>query len=159
MMPVLINNIQKKKVLSSKDLTLLEKVLQFGLDMHHQSDSELGIILVDNEYIQDLNLKYRGIDQPTDVLSFAMNEGVAESPAFEIQGEPVLLGDVYVSVERAVEQAESYGHSFSRELCYLGTHGLLHLLGYDHQTPAETELMRAEEEKIMQQFELGRASV
>lgn len=155
-MAVLINNIQKKKDLNSEDLTLLEKVLQFGLESHQQPDSELGIILVDNEYIQDLNLKYRGIDQPTDVLSFAMNEGVADSPGFKIEGEPILLGDVYLSVERAVEQAESYGHSFSRELCYLGTHGLLHLLGYDHQTPEETESMRAEEENIMQQFELRR---
>lgn len=157
-MPVLINNIQKKRDLSPEDLALLEKVLQFGLESHHQSDSELGVILVDDEYIQDLNLKYRGIDRPTDVLSFAMNEGVAESPAFKIEGEPILLGDVYLSVERALEQAESYGHSFSRELCYLGTHGLLHLLGYDHQTPEETKSMRAEEEKIMEQFELRRAS-
>jgi len=157
-MAVLINNVQKKMVLSPKDLKLLEDILQFGLELHQQPDSEMGIILVDNEYIQDLNLKYRGIDQPTDVLSFAMNEGVAESPAFKIEGEPVLLGDVYLSVERAVEQAESYGHSFARELCYLGAHGLLHLLGYDHQTPEETELMRAEEEKILQQFELGRTS-
>ena len=155
-MPVLINNIQKKKGLNSEDLTLLEKVLQFGLESHRQPDSELGIILVDNEYIQDLNLKYRGIDQPTDVLSFAMNEAVADSPAFKIEGEPILLGDVYLSVERAAEQAESYGHTFSRELCYLGTHGLLHLLGYDHQNPEATELMRSEEEKIMRHFELGR---
>lgn len=157
-MAVLINNVQKKTVLSPESLTLLEKILQFGLELHQQSDSELGIILVDNEYIQDLNLKYRGIDQPTDVLSFAMNEGIAESPAFKIQGEPILLGDVYLSVERAAEQAEGLGHSFARELCYLGTHGLLHLLGYDHQTPEETESMRAEEEKILRQFELGRTS-
>ncbi len=155
-MPVLINNIQKQKELTAKDLTLLEKVIQFGLESHQKPDSELGIILVDNEYIQDLNLKYRGIDQPTDVLSFAMNEGVAESPEIKMEGEPMLLGDVYLSVERAVEQAESFGHSFLRELGYLGTHGLLHLLGYDHQTQEETELMRAEEEKIMQHFELGR---
>lgn len=155
-MAVLINNIQKKMVLGPDVLDLLEQVLQSGLELHSQSSSELGIILVDNEYIQDLNLKYRGIDQPTDVLSFAMNEEMADSPAFNAQDEPVLLGDVFVSVERAVEQAESYGHSFSRELCYLGTHGLLHLLGYDHQVPEETELMRAEEEKILRQFELGR---
>lgn len=158
-MPVLINNIQKKKVLDSKDLTLLEKVLQFGLKSHQQPDSEMGIILVDDEYIQDLNLKYRGIDQPTDVLSFAMNEEIAESYVLQVQDGPVLLGDVYLSVERAAEQAESYGHSFIRELCYLGIHGLLHLLGYDHQDPEETELMRAEEEKIMQHFKLGRNSL
>lgn len=158
-MAVLINNIQKKKVLDSKDLTLLEKVLQFGLKSHQQPDSEMGVILVDDEYIQDLNLKYRGIDQPTDVLSFAMNEEIAESQVLQVQGGPVLLGDVYLSVERAAEQAENYGHSFARELCYLGTHGLLHLLGYDHQDPEETELMRAEEEKIMQHFKLGRNSL
>ena len=155
-MTILINNVQKQRDLDSKDLALLEEVIQFGLESHQQPASEVGIILVDNEYIQDLNLKYRGIDQPTDVLSFAMNEGVAESPVFNVGGEIVLLGDVYLSVEKAAEQAVSFGHSFTRELCYLGTHGLLHLLGYDHQTPEETELMRAEEEKIMRHFELGR---
>ncbi len=154
-MAVLINNVQKKIELSEEKLGLLENVLQFGLEMHQQ-DCELGVILVDNEFIQDLNYKYRGIDQPTDVLSFAMNEGIADSPSIKFQGEPVLLGDIYLSVERALEQAESYGHSFSRELCYLGTHGLLHLLGYDHQNPEETELMRSEEERILREFELGR---
>lgn len=158
-MAVLINNIQKQTVLNPEDLTLLEAILQFGLETHEQSEAEVGVILVDNEYIQDLNLKYRGIDQPTDVLSFAMNEEVAEGPSYEAQGEPILLGDIYLSVERALEQAESYGHSFARELCYLGTHGLLHLLGYDHQTPEETETMRAEEERIMEQFNLGRTSL
>lgn len=156
-MTILINNIQKKKELSPKELETLEKVLQFGLEMHQQ-DCELGVILVDNDYTQDLNLKYRGIDQPTDVLSFAMNEGVADSPSFNLQGGPTLLGDIYLSVERAVEQAESYGHSFARELCYLGIHGLLHLLGYDHQTPEDTEEMRAEEETILREFELGRGT-
>lgn len=157
-MAVLINNIQKKRDLTEEELGTLEKVLQFGLKLHHQ-DCELGIILVDDESIQDLNLKYRGIDLPTDVLSFAMNEEVTDSPTFEPQSEPVLLGDVYISVERALEQAENYGHSFARELCYLGTHGLLHLLGYDHQKPEETEKMRAEEERILQEFELGRNSL
>jgi probable rRNA maturation factor len=158
MMAVLINNIQKKRDLTEEELKALESVLRFGLELH-QRDCELGMILVDNEYIQDLNLRYRGIDQPTDVLSFAMNEGMTDSPSFEAEGEPVLLGDVYISVERAVEQAESYGHSFTRELCYLGTHGLLHLLGYDHQKPEEAEKMRSEEEKILKEFELGRSSL
>lgn len=157
-MAVLINNIQKKRDLTEEELKTLEGVLQFGLELH-QRDCELGMILVDNEYIQDLNLRYRGIDQPTDVLSFAMNEGMTDSPPFELEGEPVLLGDVYISVERAMEQAESYGHSFTRELCYLGTHGLLHLLGYDHQKSEEAEKMRSEEEKILKEFELGRSSL
>lgn len=157
-MPVLINNIQKKAALSPENLTFLSDVLQYGLELHQQAAAEMGVILVDNEYIQELNLKYRGIDQPTDVLSFAMNEGLAESPAFSIQGGPILLGDIYLSVERAQEQAESYGHSLNRELCYLGTHGLLHLLGFDHQTPEETALMRIEEERILARFDLGRTS-
>lgn len=158
MTAVLINDIQKKRDLTEEELNRLESVLRYGLELH-QRDGEVGVILVDNEYIQDLNLRYRGIDQPTDVLSFAMNEGMIDSPSFEFEGEPVLLGDVYISVERAIEQAESYGHSFTRELCYLGTHGLLHLLGYDHQKPEEAEKMRAEEEKILMEFELGRSSL
>ncbi len=157
-MPVLINNIQKKTELSQENLTFLSDVLQYGLELHQQSAVEMGVILVDDEYIRELNLKYRGIDQPTDVLSFAMNEELAESPAFVAQGGPILLGDIYISVERAREQAESYGHSLNRELCYLGTHGLLHLLGYDHQTPEETELMRVEEERILARFDLRRTS-
>jgi probable rRNA maturation factor len=156
-MTVLINNIQKKRDLTETELNAVKNVLQFGLELHQQ-DCEMGVILVDNEYIQDLNLRYRGIDQPTDVLSFAMNEEVTDVPSFKNQGEPILLGDVYISVERALEQAESYGHSFIRELCYLGTHGLLHLIGYDHQKPEDTEKMRSEEEKILRQFELRRNS-
>ncbi|NLW46130.1 MAG: rRNA maturation RNase YbeY [Firmicutes bacterium] len=154
-MTVLINNIQKKRDLTEAELNMVEDVLQFGLELHQQ-DCEMGVILVSNEYIQELNLKYRGIDQPTDVLSFAMNEEVSDIPSVKIQGEPILLGDVYISVERAMEQAESYGHSFIRELCYLGAHGLLHLLGYNHQKPEDTEKMRTEEERILEQFELGR---
>jgi probable rRNA maturation factor len=111
---------------------------------------------VDNEYIRELNRDYRGLDQPTDVLSFAIQEGADEEIGPMPEGVPELLGDIFISVERTIEQAESYGHSVERELCYLAVHGLLHLLGYDHQEPEETAAMRQQEERVLAEFTLVR---
>ncbi len=105
-------------------------------------DVEVSIVLVDDEYIQNLNKNYRSIDAPTDVLSFAMRESVDESDiSFECEEEE-LLGDVVISLERARSQAEEYGHSIEREIGFLVTHGILHLLGYDHETESERAVMR-----------------
>lgn len=159
-MPTLLNNIQTAHSLSDDQLGLITAVLDFGLGRFDKAEAEVSLVLVDNDYIQELNLEYRGIDQPTDVLSFAMEEGeemvVLADPE---DGEPMpeLLGDIYISVERAREQAESYGHTFERELSYLAVHGLLHLMGFDHQNPEDTTLMRAEEEKVLQEFMLERS--
>lgn len=158
-MSVLLNSIQTKQELASDQLELLEKVIEFGLNSYGRIQSEVSLVLVDNDYIQELNLEYRGLDQPTDVLSFAFDE-VEELITFpEGEAMPDLLGDIYISVERAAEQSESYGHSLKRELCYLAVHGLLHLLGFDHQQPEETALMRQAEEKVMAEFSLGRAGL
>lgn len=155
-MPVLLNNIQTTQSLSERQVELIETVLNLGLVRYHHPEAELSVALVDNVYIHELNRQYRGIDQPTDVLSFAFHE--TETMVF---GEaaaviPDMLGDIYISVERAREQAERFGHSFERELCYLATHGLLHLVGYDHQQPEETARMRQAEEALMAEFSLGR---
>lgn len=109
--------------------------------------AEVSVVLADDEYIHQLNHQYRGKDCPTDVLSFALNEGeeheIIDGP------EVVLLGDIIISLETAARQAEEYGHSLERELAYLTVHGILHLLGYDHMIEDEKKEMRQEEEHIL----------
>ncbi|MGI6421137.1 MAG: rRNA maturation RNase YbeY [Syntrophomonadaceae bacterium] len=120
------------------------------------SSSELSLLLVDNEYIKELNFMYRGKDEATDVLSFAMNELGEEEPELEELDDINMLGDIVISVEQAWHQSQEYGHSLERELGYLLVHGLLHLLGYDHESEREQKLMREWEEKIMSAVGLSR---
>lgn len=113
-------------------------------------ETEVSITFVDNELIKDLNRDYRGIDEPTDVLSFAFDdavEGVSIMPVKDVQLH--LLGEIVLSLEKVQSQAEEYGHSFFRELAFLTVHGLLHLLGYDHQAEQDTKEMRKMEEEIL----------
>ncbi len=110
-------------------------------------NTEVSVVLADDDYIHQLNRQYRGKDCSTDVLSFALNEG--EDPQFVNGPEEVLLGDIIISLETAARQAEEYGHRLERELAYLTTHGILHLLGYDHMTDEEKAEMRQEEEHIL----------
>ncbi|MGI6452996.1 MAG: rRNA maturation RNase YbeY [Syntrophomonadaceae bacterium] len=119
-------------------------------------EAEVSILLVDNPYIQELNNQYRGIDLPTDVLSFAMNETSGDLPDFEAWQDSWLLGDIVVSLEQALIQSKEYGHSFKRELGYLITHGMLHLLGYNHENREERSIMRTREEAIMKSIDLER---
>lgn len=113
------------------------------------ANTEVSIMIVDNSYIQELNFIYRGQNIPTDVLSFAMNDRGEEEPDFDFSGEINMLGDIVVSLEKAQTQSDEYGHSLERELGYLVVHGMLHLLGYDHESEPENKLMRDLEEKIM----------
>ncbi|HWP95524.1 MAG TPA: rRNA maturation RNase YbeY [Syntrophomonadaceae bacterium] len=117
---------------------------------------EVSILIVDNSYIQELNLIYRQKNQPTDVLSFAMNELGEEEPDLDFSGDVNILGDIVVSLEQALAQSLEYGHELERELGYLIVHGMLHLLGYDHESEQEKELMRSLEEKVMQSVKLER---
>ncbi|HEX3045839.1 MAG TPA: rRNA maturation RNase YbeY [Bacillota bacterium] len=155
-MAILVNNIQENIPVKEEWIHLIEDVLQSGLDAHQKSQTEVSVVLVDNQYIRELNSEYRGLDQPTDVLSFAMEEEATEGGDVLPQDAPELLGDIFISMERAVEQAKEYNHSLIREMNYLAVHGLLHLLGFDHQTSEDTEKMRAEEEKILAAFQIGR---
>jgi probable rRNA maturation factor len=115
-------------------------------------DAEVSLVFVDDDYIHRLNREYRGVDRPTDVLSFALQEGEPMPAA----GEEILLGDVVISLEMARRQSEEYGHSFEREVAFLVVHGVLHLLGYDHQTEEQRRAMREKEETIMARMGLGR---
>ncbi|GAQ25539.1 endoribonuclease YbeY [Tepidanaerobacter syntrophicus] len=157
MADVIINNMQNKIEVSKELEDLIAKVINAALLAENVSgDVEVSIVLVDDEYIQNLNKNYRSIDAPTDVLSFAMRESVDESDiSFECEEEE-LLGDVVISLERARSQAEEYGHSIEREIGFLVTHGILHLLGYDHETESERAVMRNKEEKILESIGLTR---
>ena len=119
------------------------------------NDVEVSVTLTDSEGIQDLNLRFRGIDAPTDVLSFPLFDFEGETdepPVDEIQN---MLGDVVLNLERTRAQAEEYGHSFEREAAFLTVHSMLHLLGYDHETSEEDEAdMRARQRAIMKRMGL-----
>jgi len=143
--------------LESKQLDQLVKLLELAADYEGiKEDCELSITFVDNEKIQEINRDYRGKNQPTDVISFALEEMGEDE--IEIVGEeiPRVLGDIIISIPKAKEQAEEYGHSFMRELGFLTVHGFLHLLGYDHHTPEEEKEMFGRQEKILQKFGLTR---
>ncbi len=117
------------------------------------ADTDVSISLVDNDEIRDLNRTYRGVDSPTDVLSFPMLEG---EDNIKILDMPLMLGDIVISLERAREQCKDYGHSFEREAGYLTAHGMLHLMGYDHQTEEDKKIMRQKEECVLEKLKLRR---
>ena len=129
---------------------IITKVLKeigvlYGLDTE-----EISVLLCDNTEIHRLNKMYRQIDRPTDVLSFALNEG--EESIGEGLPEHALIGDLIISLERMEEQAVQYGHSPLRELAYLTVHGCLHILGYDHIVTEDKIEMRKEEEFILEKL-------
>lgn len=123
-------------------------VLRKAADVYGLTENnEVSLVFCDDAYIQDLNKNYRGKDQSTDVLSFALNEG--EEPEIVDGPSQVLLGDIIISLETAARQAEEYNHSLEREIAYLTVHGMLHLLGYDHMTEEDKAEMRIEEEHVL----------
>ncbi len=117
-------------------------------------NGEVSITLTNNAYIHELNRDYRGIDRPTDVLSFALNE--SEEPDIADGPDVNILGDLIISVERAEEQAADYGHSVRREMAFLTVHGMLHLLGYDHMEEADRLEMEAEQRFVMEKLGIPR---
>ncbi|MDQ7092292.1 rRNA maturation RNase YbeY [Desulfosporosinus sp. PR] len=127
---------------------MLNRAIQEGIRLSGGADeAEVSLILVDDRRIHELNREYRGVDRPTDVLSFALQEETEDEPELEFEDD--MLGDIVISVPRAREQALEYGHSFEREIVYLAVHGTLHLLGYDHEDDEDKQKMRAKEEEIM----------
>ncbi len=108
----------------------------------------VSVSFVGNDYIHDINRKYRDIDRPTDVISFAFLDGEDRNQIYKSSG-PICLGDIYVSVDKAKEQAMEYGHDLDRELKFLFIHGLLHLLGYDHMRPEDEKVMFKLQDEII----------
>jgi probable rRNA maturation factor len=118
--------------------------------------AEISLVFVDNAGIQELNKTYRGQDKPTDVLSFALLETTEDEIPIVDEEEEILLGDIIISLEKALHQAKEYGHSIEREIAYLMVHGLLHLLGYDHMNEEDKVIMRNREEELLEAVGLGR---
>ena len=116
----------------------------------------ISISFVDNKYIHKINKKYRNVDKETDVISFAFLDDDPEREKTLHSKGIVPLGDIYISVEKAKEQAESYGHSLQRELSFLYVHGLLHLLGYDHQTEEQEKEMFTLQDEILNKLGVSR---
>lgn len=119
-------------------------------------NGEVSITLTNNEYIHELNNKYRGLDRPTDVLSFAFADSQEDEPEIEGGLETEILGDIIISVEKAQEQAKEYGHSLKRELSFLTVHGMLHLMGYDHMDEEERLEMEEEQRYVMGKLGISR---
>ena len=136
--------IDETKHVTDHQLDLVRGVLEYAANyLSLPENTEMSVTLMDNKHIHEINKKYRGIDKPTDVISFAMEEDGDEDDIilpsdmeFEM---PKNLGDLMISMEKVAEQAEYLGHSQDRELGFLTVHGFLHLNGYDH--------MKAEDEK------------
>lgn len=128
----------------------LEKVCLKSLQYEEfNEDCEISLSIVTNEEIHDINKQFRNIDSPTDVLSFpqlTFEEG--EEADVNENGE-IVLGDIIISIDRAKEQAEEYGHSLKRELAFLSVHSMLHLMGYDHMVPEEEEDMFRRQKEIL----------
>ena len=124
------------------------------MDKEGLVDTSFDVIFVDNSYIHNLNKLYRGIDRETDVITFAL-----EDDDLVLNGSDMrMLGDIYISIPRAKLQAEEYGHSFKRELAFLAVHGFYHLLGYDHQTKEEEEVMFGKQEEVLAEFDIKRGN-
>jgi probable rRNA maturation factor len=156
-MSLFVQNLQDKVIFSDPMAEILEEIVNRVLDLTRTPlEAEVSLVLVDDQEIQRLNHEYRGIDAPTDVLSFAMQEKGEEEPEILAVEPELLLGDVIISLETAVRQAGEYGHSPEREIGFLAAHGLLHLLGYDHQHPEGTEAMQKIEETVLADLGLHR---
>lgn len=122
----------------------LDNVIKRTLKHENVLNAIFSIIFVDNESIRKINKEYRGIDRETDVISFAL-----EDNSDIIDNEIRVLGDIYISIPKCIEQSEVYGHSIKRELSFLTVHGLLHLLGYDHMNKEDEEEMFKLQELIL----------
>lgn len=134
-------NETKEKIDEIKEI---KNVLNLAIQKEQLKNVEFNVILVNNDYIHELNRTYRQIDRPTDVITFALEDTT------DIEFEDYrLLGDIYISIDKAKEQAINYGHSLKRELCFLAVHGFLHLLGYDHMHVSDEKVMFALQEVIL----------
>ncbi len=147
-MELLIDNRQKTKEINKDNITLIKSAIKACMIEEGKGlNAEISLSFVNNNEIRELNKKYRGKDYSTDVLSFPLDEEIDDI---------IILGDIVVSVDKVIEQAEEYNHTFERELIYLIIHGMFHLLGYDHIKEEDKKIMRLKEKKITKKLELYR---
>lgn len=152
-----IDYTDKTMLLTESHKQLIHELLRFAAEKEQvNSNSEVSVSFVTNEEIQIINRTYRNRDEVTDVISFALEEEEAGELAIQSKSLPILLGDIIISVEKATEQAEEYGHSFERELGFLAVHGFLHLLGYNHINEKDEKEMFLRQNEILGAFGLER---
>ncbi len=153
-----IDMIDETSEISTEKWTEIKELLLFAAKSESVVEkAELSVTFVDNEKIKEINRDYRNKDQATDVISFAMEEiGEGEIEIIYDDEAPRVLGDIIISVPKAMEQAEEYGHSFKRELGFLALHGFLHLLGYDHETEEQEKEMFQKQKEILDAYGLSR---
>lgn len=142
-----MNEIMINDLYRYKNYQYLKKVLNYTLDKLNIKNVIFSIILVDEEYIQNLNKNFRGIDKVTDVISFAFRD------ENDIDNQS-LLGDIYICIPKMINQAKEYNHSEKRELSFLAVHGLLHLLGYNHEIKSEEKIMFELQDNILKELNI-----
>ena len=128
-----------------ENLEVLEPLLTYALEVENVDNLEFNVIIINNEEIHKINKEYRGIDRPTDVISFALED----YKDIKYENDYRVLGDIYISIDKVKEQAKEYGHSEKRELAFLAVHGLLHLIGYDHMEKEDEKVMFSRQELIL----------
>ncbi|MGL4873138.1 MAG: rRNA maturation RNase YbeY [Clostridium sp.] len=165
---IYLDNRQEKIEVKDKFIEDIKKVILFALQEEEvDRECEVSLVLVDNEEIREINNETRSIDKATDVLSFPMLDyedkkvfkEVYKGKEFDetyLDGEELVLGDIVLSLERALEQSKEYNHSFERESFYLTVHSVLHLLGYDHMEEEDKKTMRKREEEILNKLNINR---
>ncbi len=135
-----------------EELETVKKVLCFAVEKEELENVSFNLIIVDNSYIHELNKNYRGIDRETDVITFALED----EDSIVLPDSERVLGDIYISIEKARSQAEEYGHGLLRELSFLAVHGFYHLLGYDHMTKEDESVMFGKQEEVLQAYGITR---
>ena len=162
MTEILIENAQQEIEITDDTLKLIEACVNAVCDFEEcDFEAEVSVTVVDSDEIRALNKEHREKDSVTDVLSFPILDfdeaGNIIDSDFDFDDELVVLGDIVICAKRAMEQAEEYGHSFTREVCFLAVHSTLHLIGYDHETSeADEKYMNDTQEKILAKMGLRR---
>ena len=141
---------QTEKEITELDTVL--KVLDSALKKENLDNVSFNLIIVDNEYIHELNRTYRNIDRETDVITFALED----EDSIILPNDERVLGDIYISIDKASSQALEYGHSLLRELSFLAVHGFYHLLGYDHMTEEDEKVMFKKQEEVLEEYGISR---
>lgn len=134
-----------------EEINELSKLTIFLADYFNLNNVIYNVIIVDNNKIHEINREYRNIDRETDVISFAL-----EDDETIVNNNVRVLGDIYISIDKAKDQAKEYGHTLKRELCFLTTHGFLHLMGYDHMKKEDEEVMFPLQDEILEKYGVGR---
>lgn len=137
-----------------KELETVKKVLYSAIEKEKLENVSFNLIIVDNDYIHELNKTYRNIDRETDVITFALED----EDTLVMPSDERILGDIYISIDRAKSQAEDFGHSLLRELSFLAVHGFYHLLGYDHMTEEDEKVMFKKQEEVLDAYGIRRES-